>query len=179
MVGAAQVGECWNALLTAGARYEIQPIGTATLELCRLENRFPNMRLEGTRVANPLELNCRVMFDREKEEHKGRESLEVLMETGPARRLIGFQVADSEHVPAAGDKICIGDVELGEVANSQFSLGLKRPIGLALVKSDLAYVGLTYEIKTASGTVTCTTVSAPFVSNRSMDIRPQEDSYFN
>ncbi len=66
IVGAAQVGECWNTLLTTGAKFHIQPVGTATLDLCRLENRFPNMRLEGTKVSNPIELNCRVMFDHEK-----------------------------------------------------------------------------------------------------------------
>lgn len=179
IVGAAQVGECWNTLMTAGAKFHIQPVGTATLDLCRLENRFPNMRLEGAKVANPIELNCRVMFDHEKDDHKGRAALENVMEKGPARRLIGFRVASSSKVPNVGDKVVVGGQEIGEVANALFSHGLEQPIGLALVSVDLAYVGLDYEIKSGEETLAASTVSAPFVSNRSMTIRPQEDSYFN
>ena len=179
IVGAAQVGECWNTLMTAGAKFHIQPVGTATLDLCRLENRFPNMRLEGTKVSNPIELNCRVMFDHEKEDHKGRAALEAVMEQGPAKRLIGFCVANSSRVPSVGDKVVIDGHEIGEVANALFSHGLEHPIGLALVNVDLAYVGLDYEIKSGDETLSASTVSAPFVSNRSMTIRPQEDSYFN
>lgn len=179
IVGAAQAGECWNTLITAGAKFNIQPVGTATLDLCRLENRFPNMRLEGAKVANPIELNCRVMFDHEKDDHKGRAALESVMEEGPARRLIGFRVANSSRVPGVGDKVVIEGHEIGEVANAMFSHGLEQPIGLALVSVDLAFVGLDYEIKVGDETLTASTVSAPFVSNRSMTIRPQEDSYFN
>lgn len=179
IVGAAQVGDCWNTLMTAGAKFHIQPVGTATLDLCRLENRFPNMRLEGTKVANPIELNCRVMFDHEKEDHKGRAALETVMEQGATRRLIGFCVANSSRVPNVGDKVVIEGHEIGEVANAQFSHGLQHPIGLALVNVDLAYVGLDYEIKSGDETLSASAVSAPFVSNRSMTIRPQEDSYFN
>lgn len=179
IVSAAQAGECWNTLLTAGARFNIQPVGTATLDLCRLENRFPNMRLEGARVANPIELNCRVMFDREKEDHKGRAALENVMEAGPTRRLIGFRVSNSSRVPSVGDKIVIEGKEIGEVANAMFSHGLEQPIGLALVSVELAFVGLDYEIKAGDETLSANSVSAPFVSNRSMTIRPQEDSYFN
>lgn len=179
IVGAAQVGECWNTLMTAGAKFHIQPVGTATLDLCRLENRFPNMRLEGAKVSNPIELNCRVMFDHEKDDHKGRTALENVMEEGPARRLIGFCVASSSKVPNVGDKVVVGGQEIGEVANALFSHGLEQPIGLALVSVDLAYVGLDYEIKSGEETLAASTVSAPFVSNRSMTIRPQEDSYFN
>lgn len=179
IVGAAQVGECWNTLMTTGAKFNIQPVGTATLDLCRLENRFPNMRLEGVKVANPIELNCRVMFDHEKDDHKGRAALESVMEEGPARRLIGFRIANSTRVPGVGDKVVIEGHEIGEVANAMFSHGLEQPIGLALVTVDLAFVGLDYEIKAGDETLTASTVSAPFVSNRSMTIRPQEDSYFN
>lgn len=179
IVGAAQVGECWNTLMTAGAKFHIQPVGTSTLDLCRLENRFPNMRLEGTRVANPIELNCRVMFDHEKDDHKGRAALQAVMDQGPARRLVGFRVADTSRVPGAGDKVSIDGHEIGEVASALYSHGLSQPIGLALVSVDLGYVGLDYEIKSGNETLVALTVSAPFVSNRSMTIRPQEDSYFN
>ncbi len=179
IVGAAQAAECWNTLMTAGAKFHIQPVGTATLDLCRLENRFPNMRLEGSKIANPIELNCRVMFDHEKDDHKGRAALASIMEEGPTRRLVGFRVDGSSRVPTVGDKVTVEGHEIGEVANALYSHGLNQPIGLALVSVDLGYVGLDYEIKSGDETLSATTVSAPFVSNRSMDIRPQEDSYFN
>ncbi len=83
IVGAAQVGECWNTLMTAGAKFHIQPVGTATLDLCRLENRFPTCDWKVPMLPIQLKLNCRVMFDHEKDDHKGRAALENVMEEGP------------------------------------------------------------------------------------------------
>ena len=50
---------------------------------------------------------------------------------------------------------------------------LGKSIGLALVNNDVAFVGLEYNV----GSRTVTTNSAPFVYNKSMDIRPQEHSF--
>ncbi len=179
LTSADQTASLWNTLTTAGSKYNIQPIGAHTLDLCRLENRFPNVRLEGSYIDNPFELNCRVLFDHEKDDHKGRQALEAVMEAGQKRRLIGFKVNDSKHVPAAGDAVVIDGQTIGVVANSQFSLGLDAPIGLAIIDAEFAYVGIAYSVNSDGQTVDIVTVSAPFISNRSMTIRPQEDSYFN
>ena len=39
-------------------------------------------------------MNCRVMFDREKDDHLGRSAIEELTDEGPARRIVGFVAND-------------------------------------------------------------------------------------
>lgn len=169
-----QALECWDTLMKTGERYEILPVGVEALDLCRLENRFPNMRLDCAKVANPFEMNCRVMFDREKDEHLGRAAIEELLESGPARRIIGFVVADESNVvPQLGEKVTLAGEVVGEVVNAGYSYLLGKSIGLALVCNQVAYVGIGYHV----GDREVTTSSAPFVFNKSMDIRPQEHSF--
>ena len=176
LVARDQAIECWDTLMKTGERYQILPVGFEALDLCRMENRFPNLRLDCSKVANPFEMNCRVMFDREKDDHLGRSAIEELTEGGPARRIIGFVSADDSHaVPQLGDQVTLAGEVIGEVVNAGYSFMLGKSIGLALVSNDLAFVGLDFNV----GDRTVTTASAPFVYNKSMDIRPQEHSFHN
>ena len=171
-----QAVECWDTLMKTGERYQILPVGIEALDLCRLENRFPNLRLDCSKVANPFEMNCRVMFDREKDDHLGRSAIEELTESGPARRIIGFVATDDSHsAPELGTKVTLAGEVIGEVVNAGYSFMLGKSIGLALVSNELAFVGIDYNV----GDRTVTTSSAPFVYNKSMDIRPQEHSFHN
>jgi glycine cleavage system aminomethyltransferase T len=174
LVARDQAIECWDTLMKTGERYQILPVGFEALDLCRMENRFPNLRLDCAKVANPFEMNCRVMFDREKDDHLGRSAIEELTQGGPARRIIGFVSADDSHeVPQLGDQVTLAGEVIGEVVNAGYSFMLGKSIGLALVSNDLAFVGLDFNV----GDRTVTTASAPFVYNKSMDIRPQEHSF--
>ncbi len=169
-----QAVECWDTLMKTGERYQILPVGVEALDLCRLENRFPNLRRDCAKVANPFEMNCRVMFDREKDDHLGRSAIEELTTEGPARRIIGFVASDeSNAIPELGEKVTLAGEVIGEVVNAGYSFMLGKSIGLALVSNDVAFVGLDFHV----GNRTVTTSSAPFVYNKSMDIRPQEHSF--
>ena len=134
------------------------------------------MRLDCLNVGNPFEMNCRVMFDKEKEDHLGRASIEALTANGPEKRIIAFVAEDeSSAVSAIGEKIFLENEMVGEVVNAGFSYMLNKSIGLALISNEFAYVGLTFVTGDKSRLVT--TVSAPFVYNKSLEIRPQEHSF--
>ena len=64
------------------------------------------------------------------------------------------------------------------VANSALSFVLGKAIAVAFLDTRYAYVGLDYAVRTPGGSVPVRTASAPFVNNRSLSVRPQEDSYF-
>ncbi len=173
---ASDAAALWDELVRVGERYDLLPVGFDALDLCRLENRFPNVRIDCAKVANPLEMNCRVMFDREKDEHLGRSAIEALLATGPSRRIIGFTlVDDGDQVPELGTQVSLAGNTIGEVVNAGYSFTLKKVIGLALVASDIAYVGLQYQIGDAARVAE--TTSAPFIYNKSLEIRPQEHSF--
>lgn len=178
MVDAAGVGEVWAAMKEAGKAYDAACAGYDSLERCRLENRFINMHREGAAVASPLELNCRVMVDQEKEEFTGSDALQQAMQADLPKRIVGLSIEGSaEDVPSLEAKVSAEGQPLGTVVNSGFSPLLGKPIALALLDNECAFVGLDIEVESESKTLAARTVSAPFVFNKSMVVRPQEDSY--
>ncbi|SIT43184.1 putative aminomethyltransferase [Paraburkholderia ribeironis] len=174
-----KVVELWDALMAQGRRFEILPLGFRVLDLCKLENRFGSQHQDGVNVDNVLELNTRVMVSRDKGDYAGRSEIERLLEAGAPRRLIGVTfdeniAVDSSDIKVADTVLCEGE-KIGKISSLGYSYTLKRWIALALVDSSYAYVGVDYSV---SGR-TARTVSAPFIFNRSLQIRPQEDSYLN
>ncbi len=170
----------WEHLLDAGKALDIAPAGAETLSVCRMENRFINMHREGAEARNPLEINCRVMVDVEKEAYVGSEALEQAMNEPLERRVIGIVVdGTAEQVPALGAEVTVDGEVVGTIVNAGFSLQLQKPIALASLQADTAYVGLEFNVPIGDATSTCKTVSAPFIFNKSLTVRPQEDSYKN
>jgi aminomethyltransferase len=190
LVDAGNARGLWERLLAAGRDYEVQPCGYEAIELCKIENRFVNMHREGALAANALELNCRVMVDREKDDYVGREATVAAMQSGPRRRLIGLALTSEEgaevpaltpgaEVPALtpGAEVFSQGKCIGTLANAAYSFGLSQHIGLGFLDAGYAYVGLDYEVQTQGMTWPVRTVSAPFILNKSLSVRPQEDSY--
>jgi aminomethyltransferase len=180
MIAAEHAAAAWAQLLEAGKKYDAIPAGYEALDLCRLENRFINMHCEGKAAKNPLELNCRVMVDQEKDGYIGHESITDAISSGLENRVIGIAIEGGvESTPAIGDEIVHSGQKYGKIVNVGYSPSLGKPIALALLAADVAFVGLEFEVQLASGSTAAKTVSAPFVFNRSMTVRPQEDSYHN
>ncbi|HSP81160.1 MAG TPA: glycine cleavage T C-terminal barrel domain-containing protein [Myxococcaceae bacterium] len=169
---------------TAGAAYDLTPYGQEALDVCRLENRLLNARLEGALARNPLELNCRLMVGQDKGDYLGREAVERVLETGPERRLIGLTLesegpAEDAPRPVIGDEVEHRGQVIGRLANVQYAYSLERPIAVALVDSAYAYVGLEHEVSSGGTRFRARSVSAPFLTNRSLSIRFQEHSYLH
>lgn len=174
--------DLWKKLLELGRDFDLQPVGYQALDLCRMENRFASMYYEAGSAKNILELNTRVMVSRDKDDYIGRDAVEEKLESGVERRLIGM-VLDGEASDLSslqcGASIYSDASKIGEIVNLGFSFPLNRPIALAFLEADYAYVGLDYQIGENGDARKATTVSAPFIFNESLRIRPQEDSYFN
>ncbi len=178
LVPAAQVADVWAKLKEAGKAYDAEYVGYEALLQCRLENRFINMHREGVEASNPLELNCRVMVDREKEDYVGADSLLKAMEGAAEKRIVGMVIeGDASHTPALGADVTVEDQVFGRIVNAGYSPLLGKPVALALLDASVSYAGLDFDVQAADGSVSAKTVSAPFVFNKSLVIRPQEDSY--
>jgi aminomethyltransferase len=182
-VPSERLQEVLAKLGTAGAAYDLVPYGQEALDVCRLENRLLNMRLEGALARNPLELNCRLMVGQDKGDYLGREAVERVLVTGPERRLIGLTFEATGPLEAAprpviGDGVKHHGQVIGTLANVQYAYSLERLIAVALVDSAYAYVGLEHQVHSAGTDFQARSVSAPFFTNRSLSIRFQEHSYF-
>jgi aminomethyltransferase len=176
---AAASDAVWQALQAAGTAFGAAECGFEAINLCRLENRFVNLVSEASKAANVLELNCRIMIVRDKDDYTGKEAVEGALANGIQRRLIGLCLdQQGETAIEPGAAVEYQGNKIGQVATSGYSFVLGRQIAVALLDTAYAYVGLAYQIQTANGLQTAQTVSAPFVFNNSLKIRPQEDSFF-
>ncbi len=171
--GAADTDKLWEAVLAAGKPLGAIRYGTEAFDLAKLENRFTNMEREGADARNVLELNCRIMVSREKGDYVGREAIEEALEAGIERRIIGIRFDGEGPLPEPGAGVRYQGASIGTVASADYSYALECRIGLAFLATDYAYVGCTYHV---DGAGPAGTVSAPFLFNRSLTIRPQEDS---
>jgi aminomethyltransferase len=179
-VGKESAERTWAALLEAGRPFDLAPCGSEATDLCKLENRFINVVREGARAGNVLELNCRTMVSRDKGEYRGRAAVESVIERGLRRRLIGLALergSPSDELPELGAAVSYRGVAIGKVANVAYSYTLGRPIAVAFLDVDYAYVGLDYDVGPSCARSNARTVSAPFVFNKSLAIRFQESSY--
>ncbi len=102
------------------------------------------------------------------------------MEDSLENRVIGIKIhGDESATPALGASVTCNGAVQGRIVNTGYSPTLGQPIALALLAADVAYVGLEFEVESPQGLSKAETVSAPFIFNRSMTIRPQEDSYLS
>jgi glycine cleavage system aminomethyltransferase T len=181
-VDADQMIEFWQKLLEWGQRFNVRPAGYQAIDLCRMENRFANVHREAGLARHVLELNTRVMVSRDKDDYIGRAAVEEKLDSGIERRLIGMMLEDGQNdrpLLECGDGVYFDHDKIGEIANLGFSFTLNRWIALAFLDVDYAYVGLDYRLGDHGDGHGAKTVSAPFIFNQSLRIRPQEDSYFN
>lgn len=168
--------EVWDRLVEEGAQFDLRPCGYEAVELCKLENRFVNMTREGAGATHVLELNTRILIDREKDAYRGSEPV---LEAAVDRRLVGLHLAADATAPEPGAEVRYRGQPIGRVENSGYSYTLGRPIAVAFLDAEYAFVGLDYDVASAGTAQPARTVSAPFVLNRSLEIRPQEHSYFD
>lgn len=133
-------------------------VGSAALDVCRMEMRFANIEAEGA-GASPFAYGLQWMVDFS-HEFIGRDALSAAWEAGLATAPVCF-VADEcvTDVPAAGTAVSVADGQVGAVAHAVFSPSLGRVIGTAQVRPEVAGSGLEFAV----GEATVRTVSAPFL----------------
>jgi aminomethyltransferase len=176
---AASADRVWSALVEKGKDFDAVQCGQQALDLCRLENRFINMEHEGPKAGNALELNCRILIGRDKEEYVAADAIQKALATGIEKRLIGLVLdAPGEFPVEPGALVQYKDKVVGEIVGADYSYVLGHQIAVAFIENDYAYVGCPYDVKTTTGALSAHTVSAPFIFNKSMTVRPQEHSFF-
>ena len=182
IIEAAQTAALWQALKEAGARFNLLPIGYRVADVCKVENGVPSVHHEGALVGNVLELNTRVLFGRDKDDFTGRAALLPVLQSGVEQRIVC--VTFDPALPAAvaapdpGAPVHLGGRTVGRLANVVQSRTRGRWIGLALLHQEFACAGVDYTVPLAEGAVSVSTVSLPFIFNKSLSVRTQEDSYF-
>jgi len=157
-VPAAAAVTTFDALLDAGAT----PVGLGARDTLRLEMGYALYGHELTRAINPLEasLGWAVKWDAD---FRGRDALEAVKETGPARKLFGI-ACTGRGVPRQGYTVFAGDEPIGELTSGNYSPTLGTGIGLALGPRALApEIGQSVAIEARGRRIEGAIVKPPFI----------------
>ncbi|MDA4122469.1 MAG: 2Fe-2S iron-sulfur cluster-binding protein [Thaumarchaeota archaeon] len=148
----AEYGEYfWDRLMEAGRPFGIMPFGVETQRLLRLEKMHVIVSQDTDALSTPYEANMAWVVKLDKEDFVGKAALTFAKDEVPQRRLVGFTV-EGEVVPHDGDQAFSpdGSTLIGVVTSCRYSPAAQKPVGLALIRSDLSADGGTFLV--ASGT---------------------------
>jgi aminomethyltransferase len=146
--------------------------GSAIQNELRLEGRFFNIYAEGATVRDPLSLGLQWMIDLEKPDFRGGPAIRQRREAGLTHKIIGIQAAPGQSLDLK-TPLLDGDTEVGEVVAACTSDVLGCQVGLALLKENCAYSGLTLQLNTANRP-DISTISMPPIMPRSLSVKLDE-----
>jgi aminomethyltransferase len=131
------VGDLWDALLAAGAAYDLTPCGLGSRDTLRTEMGYPLHGQDISLSVTPNEARLGWAVGWKKDAFWGKEALFAEKAAGPKRVLRGL-VSTGRGIPRPGMRVLlVGDVPVGEVTSGTFSPSLKKGVGLALLASQI------------------------------------------
>jgi folate-binding protein YgfZ len=155
---AAEAERVWKSLLAAGA----VAIGPDALEVLRLEAGTPRFPDDiGPSVLLP-EVPFETLVSHTKGCYPGQEVVVRIRDRGHVNRHLRGLVLEGGEVPAAGSEVVTGDTAIGAVTSAVLSLGLERPIALAMVRRQHAEPGTAVAVRMGERTVPATVSALPF-----------------
>lgn len=161
-----------SRLLEIGAGFELGRADADDLSYCALENFFFDARTELRQGIGPQEMQLQWRISRRKA-YLGADAVAARRFSAP--RVVPFRSGASADGGAA---ILLGDHVVGNVLRTAPSLHGEGFIGLAVVDAPLAHSGVrALAVFTVDGPAPIVTVSAPFIANRSLFVKPQQHSW--
>jgi len=157
----ADAAALWGAILDAGTRWDVVPVGLGARDTLRLEAALPLYGHELTRETTPYEARLAWVVRLEKGDFLGRDVLVRQKEEGVPRLLAGLRV-DRGGVPRQGYPIVQAGSRVGEVCSGTQSPTLGKGIALGYVEPHLAKNGTRLGIEVRGREVAAEVVATPF-----------------
>ncbi|MCW2786325.1 MAG: glycine cleavage system protein [Marmoricola sp.] len=128
----------WDALMTAGAAYELQPCGLGARDTLRTEMGYPLHGQDISLDITPVQARIGWAIGWKKPAFWGKAALEAEREVG-ARVLLRGLVASGRGIARPHMTVGLGaDQPIGEITSGTFSPTLKKGVALALISADVA-----------------------------------------
>lgn len=164
-VAAESAPALWDALMKVGAAYGIQPFGIEAQRLLRLEKGHLIIGQDTDGLTTPIEAGLEWAVKTDKPFFVGQRSLQILRQRPPKQKLVGFMLdPDYRGTPPQECHLIIDQDEIaGRITSVAFSPTLSRYIGLAYIKTELAYINNSFTIRLSDRSlITATVTSTPF-----------------
>jgi aminomethyltransferase len=130
-------GGLWDALLDAGAAYDILPCGLGARDTLRTEMGYPLHGQDISLDITPVQARLGWAVGWKKDAFWGKKPLEAEREKGPAVTLRGL-VASGRGIPRPHMSVRLTrDLPIGEITSGTFSPTRKVGIALALINSQV------------------------------------------
>jgi aminomethyltransferase len=150
----------WEAILSAGEKDGVMPIGLAARDSLRFEACMPLYGHEISDHISPVEAGLGFAISFEKE-FIGRDALLKQKLEKPARQAVGFEMVERgvarEHYQIVKD-----GHEIGIVTSGMFAPSLDKYLGMAIVQREYAARGTEIEIIIRGKSVKAQVVKRPF-----------------
>jgi glycine cleavage system T protein (aminomethyltransferase) len=162
----------WDALMAAGARFDLRPAGMLALDVARIEaglllievDFFSSRKaLIAAQQYSPYEMGLGRLVQIDKAAFVGQSALRAEHARGPARQIVGLSVHWEEvealyetlqlppQVPATASRVAVpvyrNGAQVGKATSTTWSPVLKKLIALATVEGEGARVGSRLEME--------------------------------
>lgn len=144
----------------AGADTWLRPAGLGARDTLRLEAGMPLYGHELHEQVDSLSAGLAWCVDLNKD-FVGADALRRIAQEGPARRLVGLELA-GRRIARQGAVVQSGGQSVGEVTSGTFSPTLQRSIAMAYVRADCAEPGTALEIGLSGQAAEAVVVKLPF-----------------
>ncbi len=154
------IPDIWDRLLTAGAGAGLKPAGLGARDTLRLEAGMLLYGHDMCESVTPYEVIYGWLVDKEKT-FIGSEALKTMEETGPDKKLVGFEMID-RGIAREGYAVYKGGRKIGKVTSGTFSPSLDKGIGFAFIDAAWREPGTEIEISIREKSVRAKVVRLPF-----------------
>jgi len=153
----------WSALVHEGQAFGLKPCGLGARDTLRMEMKYPLYGHELSDQTNPLEAGLGWVTKLNKGDFLGRDKILAVKESGPDRKLIGFEIGD-RRIPRAGYDLydSKGEKRIGVVTSGTQSPCLDKAIGIGYVVSPLSDIGTPIAVDLRGKKMAAVIVETPF-----------------
>jgi len=155
----------WNALLDAGRRADVGPIGLGARDTLRLEMRYALYGNDIDETTNPIEAALGWVVKPAKGDFVGKDAIERVRTDGPKRKLVGIEMADRS-VARHGYPVLREGRRVGIVTSGTYGPSVEKSIAMAYVETPLAAVGTEVEVEIRGQGRPARVVKTPFHPSR-------------
>lgn len=156
----------WTAILQAGSEFGLEPAGLGARDTLRLEMGYALYGNDITKETTTIEAGLGWITKFSKGDFIGREMLERIKESGPARKLTGLVMSEIRAIPRPGYEIL--DTEgsvIGRVSSGTQSVTTGTGIGLGYIQTGYAAEGTGILVRVRNRDIPAVVKKPPFIRN--------------
>lgn len=157
----SEVQQIWEKVFEAGTDFDIKPIGLAARDTLRLEMGYCLYGNDINDETSPIEAGLGWITKFTKD-FVNSETLEKEKQSGPDKKLIGFELNDRGIPRHDYDIVDDNGNKIGIVTSGTMSPSLGKGIGLGYVPVEYSGVGSKINIQIRKNSVPATVVKLPF-----------------